>query len=144
MEKALIVMMITQIAFELGKRQRERQMLLLNMTQQRFPFFYWITRMNWFDWIEYSLLIFWLLVRISNRSFTLVRILLALSAIPLSLTLLWELSIIKPIGELVIIGRYMFDDISVFVIVYLLSILGFGIAFNGIFHGNYKFARGHV
>jgi hypothetical protein len=49
------------------------------------------------------------------------------SAIPLSLTLLQPLSLIKPVGELVIMIREMIYDIGPFFVVYIVCTFGFAV-----------------
>ena len=49
------------------------------------------------------------------------------SAIPLSLTLLQPLSLIKPVGELVIMIREMIFDIGPFFVVYIVCTFGFAV-----------------
>jgi hypothetical protein len=64
---------------------------------------------------------------------------LALAAIPLSFSLLQYLSIFQSLGQLVIIIQALVWDLVSFAIVFLVCILGFGIALRGIFHLNEAF-----
>jgi hypothetical protein len=60
---------------------------------------------------------------------------LALATIPMSLGLLQFVMIIKELGQLVIMILAMFKDVSNFLAVFLFCILGFGIAFKGLYGG---------
>jgi Ion transport protein len=61
------------------------------------------------------------------------RGLLALSAIPMSISLLRFLSFFQHLGQLVIMIFAMSRDLVSFLVVFLISILGFGIAFHSLF-----------
>lgn len=71
---------------------------------------------------------------LSPRYFPAARVLLSLLAIPQSLGMLRYFSLFKSLGELVIIIRAMTKDLVAFLVVYLVFILGFGIAFRGLFY----------
>lgn len=71
---------------------------------------------------------------LSPRYFVAARVLLSLLAIPQSLGMLRYFSLFKSLGELVIIIRAMTKDLVAFLVVYLVFILGFGIAFRGLFY----------
>jgi ankyrin repeat protein len=69
------------------------------------------------------------------------RAIFALIAVPLSLGLLRYFSIYKPLGELVIMIRsmihdftiFLLDDFTIFLLVYIVPVIGFSIAFHGMF-----------
>lgn len=71
---------------------------------------------------------------LSPRYFAAARVLLSLLAIPQSLGMLRYFSLFKSLGELVIMIRAMTKDLLAFLVVYLVFILGFGIAFRGLFY----------
>ena len=64
---------------------------------------------------------------------------LALSAVPMSIGLLRFLSTFQYLGQLVIIIFAMSQDLGAFLFVFLMSILGFGIAFHSLFPDREEF-----
>jgi hypothetical protein len=63
------------------------------------------------------------------------KVCLALATIPMSLSLLQFVMINKELGQLVIMILAMIKDVSNFLVVFLFCILGFGIAFKGLYGG---------
>jgi hypothetical protein len=61
------------------------------------------------------------------------RAFLAISAVPMSIGLLRFLSIFKQLGQLVVMIFAMSKELVSFLVVFLMSILGFGIAFHSLF-----------
>lgn len=90
---------------------------------------------NYFDLVEYALCLTWLILRFIPGQFDNARICLAVAAIPQCQGLLRYLSFYKPVGELVIVLKAMFSDLGVFLTIYLLTVIGFSITFDGLFHG---------
>jgi len=80
--------------------------------------------------------ILWFIVRVlvSSEYFSVARVILSLVSIPLSFGLLRYVSIYKPLGELVLLIRAMAGELINFFIIYVISILGFGITFYGLFY----------
>jgi hypothetical protein len=88
---------------------------------------------NKLDVIYYTMLVIWCYSFIGPSYYDLCRVSLAFSAVPLSLALLQYLLINKDFGQLVIMIIGMTTDLMLFIFVYIISILGFGIAFLAIF-----------
>lgn len=88
---------------------------------------------NFLDVINSCMGILWLAFRCIPGQCAHARITLSLMAIPWSLRLLRFLSINKTLGELVIIIKAMLHDVMAFLIVYVLMIIGFSVAFRGLF-----------
>jgi hypothetical protein len=88
---------------------------------------------NKLDVMYYSLLVIWAYNFIEQSSYALCRTALAFSAVPLCLGLLQYLSVNKGLGQLVRMIIGMTADLVTFIFVYVISILGFGIAFLAIF-----------
>jgi hypothetical protein len=95
---------------------------------------YFADTWNKLDITYYTMLVIWCYSFIDTSYYNLYRISLAFSAIPLSLTLLQYLLINKDFGQLVIMIIGMTTDLMLFIFVYIISILGFGIALLAIFH----------
>jgi hypothetical protein len=96
---------------------------------------------NFVDFLSLITLILWLLVRIFGDMsvFSVARVALSLSAIPTCFGLLRYLCVYQPLGELVILVKGMTWEVLNFVFIYLVSILGFGIAFYGLFQSTPDF-----
>lgn len=60
-------------------------------------------------------------------------LILSLAAIPLAISVLRYMSVSKPLGTLVIMIFGLLFEISLFMVIFFLSILGFGIVFSGFF-----------
>ena len=90
---------------------------------------------NILDWVASSLLIISILLLTSHINYKTLSVdgtyvpmeLFVTSAIPLSLSLLQSLSLIKPIGELVIMIREMIFDIASFFAIYAVCSFGFAL-----------------
>lgn len=82
----------------------------------------------------------WFILRCFPSTFPVARVILSLLAIPHSLGLLRYLSLERTLGELVIIIRAMLWDLFTFLTVYLVIIMGFAIAFRGLFHVNSSYS----
>lgn len=123
-EMWMIIMIVMSILHELGELIDSNFSLTDYLQDQ------W----NVYDVIEYGLCLGWIILRFVPGYFNNARIMLALAAIPQSQGLLRYLSVYRPIGELVIIVKAMMIDLIVFLIIYLTSIFGFGIAFAGMFY----------
>ncbi len=68
------------------------------------------------------------------------RMLLSISAIPLSSSILQYFSLVRSLGELVILIFAMLNEIFVFLFVYFTCLVGFGITFLGMFYGGDGFS----
>lgn len=98
---------------------------------------------NLLDWISSSLLIisiFLLISRLDSKTLSVNGVyvpnqLFVTSAIPLSLSLLQSLSLIKPIGELVIMIKEMIYDIASFFAIYAVCTFGFAIIVSTLIEG---------
>eukprot|EP01033_Poteriospumella_lacustris_P001867 gene1867-1359_t len=99
---------------------------------------------NYFDIVEYLLCFLWLVLRFIPGQFSHARICLAVAAIPQCQGLLRFLSFYKPVGELLIVLKAMFGDLSIFLGIYILLMLGFGITFDGLFHRSDNTAFGSI
>jgi hypothetical protein len=89
---------------------------------------------NKLDVAYYTLLLIWAYNFFDQSYYALCRTSLAFSAVPLCLGLLQYLSVNKDLGQLVIMIIAMTSDLISFMLVYMISIFGFGIAFYAIFH----------
>ncbi len=67
---------------------------------------------------------------------------LSLAAIPLAISLLQYISVNRAVGELVILIVAMLEDVTVFLVIYFLVIIGFSITFLGMLYGNDGFTSG--
>lgn len=135
-EVALSVFVFTELCYEAGLTISGREHKIFNLNSlvsalsNRFRDDLW----NLVDAIAVLGGVFWFIFRcLSPEFFSVARVLLSLLAIPQSLGVLRYLSLYKALGELVIIIRAMMNDLFVFLVVYLVFILGFGIAFRGLF-----------
>jgi hypothetical protein len=120
----MLIILISSILHELGELLEND----LNFSE------YLHDEWNVYDLLEYTLCLGWFVARLSKNYFAVGRVFLAISAIPQSQGLLRYLSVYRPIGELIIVMKAMTVDFVVFLIIYLLSIFGFGIAFTGLFY----------
>ena len=75
----------------------------------------------------------WFICRLSITNNSIGRGFLAISAVPMSIGLLRFLSIFKHLGQLVVMIFAMSQELISFLVVFLMSILGFGIAFHSLF-----------
>lgn len=76
----------------------------------------------------------WFALRFYNLS--LARVFLACAAIPLCLGLLRYLSVSHTLGVIVATARAMLMDMVAFLVVYIICVLGFGVFFLSLYHGN--------
>lgn len=84
---------------------------------------------NFFDLIEYTFGTAWFILRLIPSYFGTARIVLGFIAIPQAQGMLRFLSFYKPLGELIIIFQVLVIDLVTFLVVYLISIFGFGTIF---------------
>jgi len=91
------------------------------------------------DAIDYVMGVVWFILRLDPSSFVASRIILAMIAIPEAIGLLRYLSFVKSLGELVIMLKAMLKQIGAFIVLYLISITGFGVFFRGLFYGSRSF-----
>jgi Ion transport protein len=80
--------------------------------------------------------IIWFSVRFYPSHFTVSRVALALQAIPEALGLLRYLSVNQSLGQLVIMVGEMARELAYFIILYLVSLVGFSICLRGLFYGD--------
>ena len=121
-EIGLVVMVVTGCLFELGEVVA-RSGVKTHMSDV------W----NALDVVSNSLVLSWLICRPYPSQHNVARGFLALSAVPMSIGLLRFLSTFQYLGQLVIIIFAMSQDLGAFLFVFLMSILGFGIAFHSLF-----------
>jgi hypothetical protein len=93
---------------------------------------------NFFDLLSISFTIIWIICHFDESLSTTGRGFLAVAAIPSSLSMLRYLSIEKEMGNLVITVVSMSKDLFSFLMVYIVSIVGFGITFKGLFQHDFK------
>jgi ankyrin repeat protein len=86
-----------------------------------------------------ALIIFWSFLRIKSTSINTARVVLSLCAIPSAVNLLKFLSLWKPLGELVLILKWIGWEILTFSVLYIIFIIGFGITIFSLFHNNALF-----
>ena len=128
-EVNLVVMVITGSLFEVGE--------ILNGS----GFNHHVADVwNALDIISNSLVLAWLLCRQYQSQHNIARGCLALSAVPMSIGLLRFLSTFQYLGQLVIVIFAMSQDLGAFLLMFLMSILGFGIAFHSLFPDREEFA----
>jgi hypothetical protein len=133
----LSIMMFTHLAHELGElmegvTERAHQSVFLRVLHLILNYFR--DEWNLFDLVTNSLVLAWFVLRMVGQ-FQSCRIVLSVAAIPLSLSLLKYFSLYKPLGELVIMVRAMMVEVVLFIILFVVSIIGFGISFFGLFYG---------
>jgi hypothetical protein len=128
-EGFLLLMLTTQICYEVG------QLSTANWNLKKYFSDIW----NVLDTLAVVLIGLWAVLSPSHSAFDVGRALLSLSAIPLSLQLLQYISMFRTIGLLVLMIKSMVLDVMVFVLVYVVSIFGFGVCFYGLFYGQASF-----
>lgn len=94
---------------------------------------------NLLDAISYILIYIWMSILSHPGNFVVGRVALAISAIPLSLGVLQYLASVKFLGELVIMMIAMTADLLSFAAIFIACIIGFDIAFLGMFNGEPAF-----
>lgn len=90
---------------------------------------------NAFDTSSSLLGLLWLIARIGSSNLALIRVSLALQAIPEAIGLLRFLSINQVLGELVIMIQAMMWELVYFIVIYLVSLFGFCVCLRGLFYG---------
>jgi hypothetical protein len=128
-EGVLLLFLFTQLAYELG------QLGTADWSVERYLNDAW----NGLDVLSLGLVAGWALACCFPHHFHVARSLLSLSAIPLSLQMLQYISLIKSIGLLVLMIKAMIVDVMTFVLVYVVSIFGFGVCFYGLFFDEASF-----
>lgn len=145
-EIGLLVMAIADICYEVGCIVYEdtrshsnigpvcnRALLqrLLQSTVSHFSFGW--NRMDLKCFIGFIL---WIFIRFagSTEYFSVARVILTLISIPMSFGLLRYLSVYRPLGELIILIHGMMTEVINFVLIYTISVLGFGIVFYALFY----------
>ena len=121
-------MVTTGLMFELGE-VLNRSSIVLHLSDV------W----NVLDIASNGLVMFWLCCRLYPSQHNLARGFLAISAVPMSIGLLRFLSTFQYLGQLVIVIFAMSQDLGAFLFVFLVSILGFGIAFHSLFPDREEF-----
>jgi hypothetical protein len=114
-------------------------MLLLTNSGQNLMKLFMLYSDQFFDLLSLFCLLTWLLLRVRSDTITVARVILSLAAIPTSLSLLPYFSLVKPMGELILILKFIMADIVVFGIVYLVFVFGFGISIFVLFHSSSLF-----
>ena len=94
---------------------------------------YFSTLWNAVDFISFSLLFFWAIFFHSQHAES-ARICLTVSAIPVTIGILEYLSVVRSLGQLVIIIVAMMFDLANFLVIYIVFIAAFGITFYGLFN----------
>jgi hypothetical protein len=126
-EVLLVVMVVAQAVYEIGQLWECEWSLRSHFTNV------W----NALDAIEILLLFGW--VALSGNHFVVARAMLALSAIPLSLQVLQYMSLHKDFGLLVLMVFGMTNDVLSVIIVYAVSVFGFGLCFYALYFGREPF-----
>ena len=150
-EILLVIMTIGDFFFEIGQTldemnqtQRKDKIQLTSIPELLAGWCanHFSTDWNLIDLICSIGLISWIILRFCCSTYFLstARVVLTISAIPLSFGLLRYLSIYRPLGELVILIKGMTYEVFNFIIVYAFSILGFGITFYGLFYKTDNYA----
>jgi ankyrin repeat protein len=125
-EIGLLLMLVTQFVYEVGQLSMEEFKL------SGYLFDPW----NALDVMSYCLLFSWAILLGFPSAFEECRMVLGLSALPLSLSLLEYLSVWEGMGQLVLMIIAMLEDIRIFAFVYIVCVTGYGIAFLGIYYGD--------
>jgi hypothetical protein len=94
---------------------------------------------NILDLLAFCCLTTWALLLASSTAPLWQEIVLSIAAIPLCFGLLRYLSIVKHFGVLVLLIFAMMEDVLYFLVVFVVCIAGFGIAFLGLFKGTSPF-----
>lgn len=132
-ERMLLVMVATSIAYEIGKfmdMYSKNTSVFLALAQ------YFNVIWNSLSFVYCLLTFLWaVMLRYPSQNMR-GRIVLALSAIPLSFSIFQYLSINKLLGRLVIIIIAMTDDLVSFLVVYMVANLGFGMTLWALFREN--------
>lgn len=118
------------------QRRRQRRMRRKREVIQAYMRDEW----NFVDMVNCLGGLLWFILRCIPSQFIAARVTLSLLAIPWSIGLLRFFSINKTLGELVIIIRAMLQDLTAFVVVYIVMIAGFGVAFRGLFADTVEYA----
>jgi hypothetical protein len=127
-ESGLLLMLATTICYEIGQIQDVEEETFLKRVVGHMRDCW-----NILDLTAILLLLLWaVLLPIESQAMQ-CQIVISLSAIPLSFCMLEYLSVVKPLGRLVIMIIAMLADVINFVWVYLVGILGFGITLWGLF-----------
>jgi hypothetical protein len=121
-EWCIVIMMITGTMFEIGEIIN-RTGIVSHLTD------IW----NFIDVVSNSFVAYWFFLRPYPMHHNVARGFLAISAVPMSISLLRFLSFFQHLGQLVIMIFAMSRDMVSFLVVFLISILGFGIAFHSLF-----------
>lgn len=123
-ENLLLMLLFSQVFYELG------QLASCGWSLRDYFGGVW----NILDVSNCFLLLIWALLLPTPEYFYFARCAVALSAIPLALVQLQYLSLIKTLGLLVLMIQSMMVDVSVFIVVYLVSIYGFTVSFRAMFY----------
>jgi hypothetical protein len=128
-DQTTVILTLSGMIYELGQLQETNWKLSQHFRE------IW----NKLDALSYILISVWIGLLAFPEQFMIARIALGLSAIPLSISLLQYFSSVKLFGELVIMIVAIMGDLMSFLVVFFVCILGFGIAFLGIFNGEPSF-----
>lgn len=135
-EILLVILTITHILYEVGQLSDCNWKLKV----------YFSDEWNFADVIDFTLNLVWMILRFSStldsHQFHTARIVLSLVSIPQSIGLLRFLAIYKPLGELVIMLKVMFKELLMFVVIFVMCTIGFGITFFGLFYHTDQFSTG--
>jgi hypothetical protein len=123
-ENLLLMMLVAQTLYELG------QLASCGWSLKDYFGGIW----NILDVACCALLMIWAFLLPNRELFYLGKVAIAMSAIPLALVQLQYLSLIKTLGLLVLMIQSMMVDVSVFIVVYLVSIYGFTVCFRALFY----------
>lgn len=96
---------------------------------------YFTRSWNIFDILSTALGLVWLIARIESNNLALIRVSLAVQAIPEGIGFLRYLSINQALGELVMMVRAMMSELVSFIVIYLVTLFGFSICLRGLFYG---------
>jgi hypothetical protein len=91
------------------------------------------------DWISIAFIVGWATFRIFSKGINFARVLLAIDAIPQTLSLLRFLAFYKPLGELIFSLKEITKDIFVFGMFYSFIIAGFGTTIYCLYHTGTQF-----
>ena len=121
-ETLIVVMLISSVMYDIGD-------VLDRGSLDKLYFHVW----DMVDMLRNTLVGLWLVYRLFAPVPGAGRGLLAISAVPMSIGLLRFLSIFRSLGRLVVMIFGMYQELISFLVVFLMSILGFGIAFHSLF-----------
>lgn len=149
-EIALLIMAIGDFVSSIGSVTQELQD---HLAQEKKPSTSLLHIVQWIgthimdDWnavtfLTSLLLFLWIILRFActHTYFSVARVLLTITAIPMATGLLRYLSVYRPIGELVLMIRGITYEVVHFATIYLIALIGFGMTFYGLFYTPHDYA----